>query len=71
MSWSAKYRSEAAECLAAARAIEGHNSKALFHMMADAWLGLADQVEARAKPSTATVNALKNSCELAETPAVE
>jgi hypothetical protein len=62
MSWSAQYRSEAAECLATARAAERNNSKALFRMMADAWLGLADQVEAKAQPSATTLALLKQSC---------
>ena len=64
MTWSAQYRSEAAECLAAARATERSNGRALFLMMADAWLRLADQVEARAQPSAATLNLLKQSCGL-------
>jgi hypothetical protein len=64
MTWSAQYRSEAAECLAAARATAGHNSKALFLMMADAWIQLADQVEARAQPGVISVNLLKRSVEV-------
>jgi hypothetical protein len=63
MTWSAQYRSEAAECMAAARATEHHNNKALFLMMADAWIRLADQVEARARPSTVSLNPLKRSFE--------
>ena len=59
MSWSARYRSEAAECLAAARATEQRNSKALFLMMADAWVRLADQVEAKARPSAGALDLLK------------
>lgn len=62
MSWSARYRSEAAKCLAAARVTERNNSKALFRMMADAWVRLADQVEARAQPSATTVALLRESC---------
>jgi hypothetical protein len=64
MGWSARYRNEAAECLAAARATERHNRKALFLMMADAWVRLADQVEARAQPSSAAVTLLNQSCGL-------
>jgi hypothetical protein len=59
VSWSARYRSEAAECLAAARATEHRNSKALFLMMADAWVRLADQVEAKARPSAGTFDLIK------------
>jgi hypothetical protein len=66
VTWSAQYRSESAECLAAARATERHNSKALFLMMADAWIRLADQVEARAQPSTVSLNLLKRSLEPAK-----
>jgi hypothetical protein len=49
MSLMAEYRSQAAECLAAARTTENHGSKALFLMIADAWVRLADQVEERAR----------------------
>jgi hypothetical protein len=59
VSWSAQYRSEAAECLAAARATKRHNRKALFLMMADAWIRLADQVEARSQPGASTLALLQ------------
>jgi len=49
MSLMAEYRSQAAECLAAARTTKNHGSKALFLMIADAWVRLADQVEERAR----------------------
>jgi hypothetical protein len=49
MSLQAEYRSQAAECMAAARASERRNSKALFLMLADAWVRLADQLEERAQ----------------------
>jgi hypothetical protein len=49
MSLQAQYRSQAAECMAAARASERHNSKTLFLMMADAWVRLADQIEERSQ----------------------
>jgi hypothetical protein len=51
MSSPAQYRSHAAECLAAARAREIHASKALFLLMADAWVRLADEVENGAWPN--------------------
>ena len=63
MSWSARYRSEAAQCLAAARAAERRNGKALFLMMADAWVRLADQVEAKARPSAGALDLLKQFAE--------
>ena len=59
MSWSARYRSEAAQCMAAARATEQRNGKALFLMMADAWVRLAEQVEAKARPSAGALDLLK------------
>jgi hypothetical protein len=49
MSVMAEYRSQAAECLAAARTTENHGSKALYLMIADAWVRLADQVEEKAQ----------------------
>jgi hypothetical protein len=63
VSWSARYRSEAAQCLAAARAAEHRDSKALFLMMADAWVRLADQVEAKARPSAGALDLLKQFAE--------
>jgi hypothetical protein len=62
VTWSAQYRSEAAECLAAARATERHNSKALFLMMADAWVRMAEQLEARTQPNASTLSLLKPFC---------
>jgi hypothetical protein len=54
MTWSAQYRGEAVKCLAAARATERNNSKALLLLMADAWVRLADQVEVRAQSNAAS-----------------
>ena len=47
MSLQTEYRNQAAACLAAAHATENHGSKALFLMIANAWVKLADQLEAR------------------------
>jgi len=47
MSLQAEYRNQAAECLAAARAAENHGSKALYLMIANAWVKLADQIDVR------------------------
>jgi hypothetical protein len=55
MTWSAQYRGEAVKCLAAARATERNNSKALLLLMADAWVRLADQVEVRAQSNAASL----------------
>ena len=49
--------------MAAARATEQRNGKALFLMMADAWVRLADQVEAKARPSAGALDLLKQFAE--------
>jgi len=59
MRLTAEYRSQAAECLAAARATESHGSKALFLMMADAWVRLADQVDERARSNVLPLKRLE------------
>jgi hypothetical protein len=47
MSLQAEYRNQAVECLAAARTADNYGSKALYLMIANAWVKLADQLEAR------------------------
>jgi hypothetical protein len=47
MSLPGEYRNQAAECLAAARGAENRGSKALYLMIANAWVRLADELDAR------------------------
>jgi hypothetical protein len=47
MNLPGEYRNQAAGCLAAAHGTENRGSKALYLMIANAWVKLADELDAR------------------------
>jgi hypothetical protein len=70
MSTPAEYKDHAAECVQAAGKAESNTHKALFLMMAEAWIKLADQVEGRSPERAEDTSALNDALDAATRDAV-
>jgi hypothetical protein len=65
MSTPTEYKEQAAECVQAAGKAESNTHKALFLMMADAWIKLANQVEGRSQERAQDRSALNDASDAA------